>query len=130
MQEAPVEVVTVLLAAGADPDQVDCTGCTALHAVCRFRTFHVSGMLPLPELRRLLLSVVGHDSLTTRCAVWVQDNFDQLVRALLVYSVSADKADENGLSALQTLCLSDDVEVSYLLARWHAHTARSPHKSK
>ena len=45
MQEAPAEVVAALLAAGANPDQMDYVGCTALHMVCRSRASEVSRRL-------------------------------------------------------------------------------------
>ena len=60
MQGAPVEDVTALLVAGANPDQVDGTGHTALHIVCRFRACEVSQMLTAQEIHLCFLLEVLH----------------------------------------------------------------------
>ena len=44
----------------------------------------------------------------------IQEDFRRLLLALLEHVVSADKVDDDGLSALHILCLNPDAEVSHV----------------
>ena len=63
VQEAPFEVVAALLAAGANPDQVDYVGCTALHIICRSRASEVSRM-PTAKIRSSGIPSAANHSLS------------------------------------------------------------------
>ena len=117
MQEASVEVVTVLLAAGANPDLVDYAGFTALHIVCRFRACEVSYMLTASTKSFSLPCVKKHGSsdIYSWLCFFMQKDFGRLLNALFRHRTSADKVDKDGLSALHILCLSPAVEVSSVI---------------
>lgn len=105
-----------LIKKGADPNEADKHGTTALIRACRFPDLPIAGFLlrngAQPDQPR---TSIGRTALMVACAYW--SGLD-MARLLTTYKADVNAVDQDGVTALMlaSLNLKQDV-VTYLLAK-------------